>query len=42
LRDHGMTAEQIQTAVRIASVVHAIAVAQEWQTQAGGERELAA
>jgi alkyl hydroperoxide reductase subunit D len=42
LREHGVTAEQIQTAVRIASVVHAIAVAQEWQTQASGQSELAA
>ncbi|MBI1331193.1 MAG: alkyl hydroperoxide reductase [Alphaproteobacteria bacterium] len=36
LRDAGMTAEQIQAAVRIASVVHAVACVMDHETQRGG------
>jgi alkyl hydroperoxide reductase subunit D len=41
LRDAGMTAEQIQAAVRIASVIHAVAVTLESEA-ALSDRELAA
>ena len=42
LRKHGLTAEQVQAAVRIASVVHAIAAVLDGETALGSEAALAA
>ena len=42
LRKHGLTAEQVQAAVRIASVVHAVAAVLDGEAALGNEAALAA
>jgi alkyl hydroperoxide reductase subunit D len=42
LREHGITAEQIQAAVRIAAVVHAVAATLDGETATGRSAALAA
>jgi alkyl hydroperoxide reductase subunit D len=42
LREHGMTAEQIQAAVRIASVVHAVAATLDGLAADPGSLDIAA
>jgi alkyl hydroperoxide reductase subunit D len=42
LREHGVTAEQIQAAVRIAAVVHAVAATLDGEAATGGSAALAA